>query len=334
MQAFELRNKTGLGAVSLVERKDPQPGPEQVLIQMRAAALNPRDLLVIKGSLYPNLRLPLVPLSDGVGHVIAVGKNVTRVKPGDRVAGIFVQHWLSGEASEKSLSLGGEMDGVLAQQVVLHQDGVVQVPTYLTDEEAATLPCAAVTAWNALMVQGNLKPGATVLIQGTGGVSLFALQFARMAGARVMVISSSDEKLERAHQLGAEETINYKRTPDWELETLKLTDGRGVDYVVEVGGAATLSRSIHAVRAGGQISLIGILSGINTEISLRPILRKQIRIQGIYVGSRSMFEEMNRAIELHKLKPVIDRVFPFEEALDSFGYLEKANHVGKVCIRF
>ncbi|MBI3562073.1 MAG: NAD(P)-dependent alcohol dehydrogenase [Gammaproteobacteria bacterium] len=334
MQAFELRNKTGLGAVSLVERKDPQPGPEQVLIQMRAAALNPRDLLVLNGSLYPTLRLPLVPLSDGVGHVMAVGEKVTRVKPGDRVAGIFVQHWLSGEAPEHALSLGGEMDGVLARQVVLPQDGVVPVPTYLTDEEAATLPCAAVTAWNALMVQGNLKPGATVLIQGTGGVSLFALQFARMAGARVIVISSSDEKLERARQLGAEQTIHYKRTPDWELETLKLTDGRGVDHVVEVGGAGTLSRSINAVRAGGHISLIGILSGINTEISLRPILRKQIRIQGIYVGSRSMFEAMNRAIELHKLKPVIDRVFPFEEALDSFGYLEKANHVGKVCLRF
>lgn len=334
MRAFELRNKTGLDALTLTERKDPHPGPEQVLIEMRAAALNYRDLLVMKGLIYPDMRLPLVPLSDGTGNVIAVGEHVTRVKPGDRVAGIFDQSWLSAEATEKSLTLGGDTDGVLAQQVVLHQEGVVHVPQHLTDEEAATLPCAAVTAWSALMMQGALKPGATVLVQGTGGVSLFALQFAHMAGARVILISSSDEKLERARRLGANEVINYQHTPDWDKEVLKLTDGRGVDYVVEVGGAGTLARSINAVRVGGQISLIGILSGLSTEISIPPILMKQIRVQGIHVGSRSAFEQMNAAITLHKLKPVVDRVFPFEAALDSFRYLEKGDHVGKICIRF
>lgn len=333
MRVFELQNKTGLAALALAERDDPHPGPEQVLIQMRAAALNYRDLLVLKG-LYPDMRLPLVPLSDGVGNVVAVGKDVTRVKPGDRVSGIFDQSWLSNALPEKTLSLGGQMDGVLSQHVVLHQDGVVRVPEHLTDEEAATLPCAAVTAWSALMVRGALKPGETVLVQGTGGVSLFALQFARLAGAQVIVISSSEEKLERARMLGATEGINYKQTPDWDTEVLKLTGGKGVDYVVEVGGAGTLPRSLNAVRAGGQVSLIGILSGINAEISTLPILMKQVRVQGIYVGSRATFEQMNNAIALHKLKPVIDRVFPFEETISAFKYMEKGGHVGKICIRF
>ena len=333
MRAYELRDKTGLDALTLAEREDPVPGREEVLIQMRAAALNYRDKLVLNG-LYPIMPLPLIPLSDGVGTVVAVGEHVTRVKPGDRVAAIFDQNWLSGELPEKSLSLGGQTDGVLAQQVVLPQDGVVRVPEHLTDEEAAALPCAAVTAWNALMVRGTLKPGETVLVQGTGGVSLFALQFAHMAGARVIVTSSSDEKLERARRLGADETINYQRTPDWDQEALRLTGGKGVDHIVEVGGPATLPRSLNAVRINGHISLIGVLSGSSAEISMHPMLFKQIRLQGIYVGSRSMFEQMNDAIALHKLKPVIDRVFPFEHAPEAFRYLEKGGHVGKVCIRF
>ncbi len=333
MRVFELQNKTSLEALTLTERDDPQPGPEHVLIQMRAAALNYRDALVINGLYNPNHPLPMVPLSDGVGSVVAVGQNVTRVKPGDRVAGIFVQNWLSGEMPGGILTLGADMDGVLAQRVVLHQDGVVHVPAHLTDEEAATLPCAAVTAWNALMVQGTLKPGETVLVQGTGGVSLFALQFARLAGAQVIVISSSDAKLEQARLLGATEGINYKKIPDWDKEVLRLTGGRGVDYVVEVGGAGTLSRSLNAVRTGGQVSLIGILSGISAEMSMLPILMKQVRVQGLYVGSRATFEQMNNAIALHKLKPVIDRVFPFEDAIGAFKYMEKGGHVGKIVIR-
>lgn len=334
MRVFELQNKTGLAALTLAERDDPHPGPEQVLVQMRAATLNYRDALVINGLYNPNLPLPFIPLSDGVGSVIAVGQNVTRVKTGDRVAGSFVQNWLSGEIPGKVVTLGADRDGVLSQHVLLHQDGVVRVPEHLTDEEAATLPCAAVTAWSALMAQGALKPGDTVLVQGTGGVSLFALQFARLAGAHVIVISSSEEKLERARMLGASEGINYKRTPDWDTEVLKLTGGKGVDYVVEVGGAGTLPRSLNAVRAGGQVSLIGILSGISAEISTLPILMKQVRVQGVYVGSRATFEQMNKAIALHKLKPVIDRVFPFEEAIGAFRYMEKGGHVGKICIRF
>lgn len=333
MRVYELRDKTGLDALTLAQRENPTPGPEQVLIQMRAASLNYRDLLVLDG-LYPDMQLPIVLLSDGIGNVVAVGANVTRVKPGDRVAAVFDQNWLSGEPPEKTLSLGGQINGVLAQYVVLHQDGVVHVPAHLADEEAATLPCAAVTAWNALMAQSELKPGTTVLVQGTGGVSLFALQFARMAGARVIVISGSDEKLELAHRLGAESVINYKQTPDWDKELLNLTCGKGVDIVIEIGGSSTLSRSISAVRKGGQINLIGVSTGMTAEVFIPSILVKQIRMQGIYVGSRLMFEQMNRAIELHKLKPVIDRVFPFEEAPEAFRYMKKGSHAGKVCIRF
>lgn len=335
MRIYELRDTTGLNALTLAERKDPVPGPEDVLIQMRAAALNYRDLLVMKGLYSTEMRLPLIPVSDGVGNVIAVGEKVTRVKPGDRVAGIFAPNWLSGEPPGAPAGLGGPgMDGVLAQRVVLPQDGVVHVPEHLTDGEAATLPCAAVTAWSALMVRGTLKPGETVLVQGTGGVSLFALQFAHMAGARVIITSSSDEKLERARRLGADEAINYQRTPDWDQEVLRLTGGKGVDHVVEVGGPATLARSLNAVRIGGQISQIGVLSGFSIEIPIYQILRKQIRIQGIAIGSRWAFEQMNDAIALHKIRPVIDRVFPFEEAPEAFRYLEKGGHVGKVCIRF
>lgn len=333
MRVYELRDKTGLEALTLTERKEPVPGPEQTLIEMRAAAINYRDLLVSRG-LYPDMHVPIIPVSDGVGTVIAVGENVTRVKPGDRVAGIFDQNWLSGDIPAKPLTLGEGMDGVLAQYVMLHQDGVVRVPEHLTDEEAATLPCAAVTAWNALMVRGALRPGETVLVQGTGGVSLFALQFAHMTGARVIVTSSNDEKLELAQRLGADETINYKHTPDWDKEVLNFTNGKGADYVVEVGGADTLSRSLNAVRVGGQISLIGILSGISAEIPIIPILTKEIRVQGIYVGNRSTFEQMNNAIALHKLKPVIDRVFPFEEAPEALKYMERGGHVGKICIHF
>ncbi len=333
MRVYELRDKTRLDALTLAERKSPTPGPEQVLIRMRAAALNYRDLLVLNG-LYPYMSLPLVPLSDGVGNVIAVGENVTRVKLGDRVAGIFDQNWLWGEPPEKDLSLGGVTDGVLAEHIVLHQDGVVQVPAHLSDVEGATLPCAAVTAWNALMVHSELKPGMTVLVQGTGGVSLFALQFARMAGVHVIVLSGNDDKLELVRRLGADEAINYKQTPDWDKEVLKLTDGRGVDIVIEIGGSSTLARSINAIRKGGQINLIGVSTGMTTELFIPSILVKQIRMQGIYVGSRLMFEQMNRAIAQHELKPVIDRVFPFEEAPEAFRYLEQRGHAGKICIHF
>ena len=259
-----------------------------------------------------------------------------RVKIGDRVAGAFMQTWIAGEFSDqKSKSaLGGAIDGLLAEYVILHEDGVVHVPEHLSNEEAAALPCAAVTAWHALITEGKLKAGDTILVQGKGGVSVFALQFAQLVGARVIATSSSDEKLERVRQLGAVEGINYKTTPNWDEQVWKLTDGVGVDHVVEVGGAGTLNKSLRAVRVGGRVSLIGILTGVSGEISTASILHKNIRVQGIYVGSREMFEAMNRAIELHKMKPVIAQVFDFESAREALAYMESGAHFGKICIRF
>ena len=341
MKVYEIRDKFGLDSLTLADRPVPKPGPGQVLIQMQAFSLNYRDLLVIKGLYNPKIRFPFVPLSDGAGKVAAVGEGVTRVKAGDRVAGIFMQKWLDGSLTEDKAksSLGGgsrsapeAADGMLAEYTVLHEDGVVHVPEHLTDEEAATLPCAAVTAWHALIGYGGLKAGDTVLTQGTGGVSLFALQFAKMTGARVLLTSSSDAKLQRAAKLGADDGINYKTIPDWDRRVRELTGDRGVDHVVELGGAGTLGRSLKAVRVAGRISLIGVLSG-GGEVNPMPILMKNVRVQGIYVGSRAMFEAMNRAIGQHKLRPVVDRVFPFAEAREALRYMESQAHFGKVCIR-
>jgi NADPH:quinone reductase-like Zn-dependent oxidoreductase len=336
MKAFEIQNTFGLDSLILTERPEPSPGFGQVLIKVRSVSLNYRDLMVVKGLYNPKLPLPRIPFSDGVGEVVAVGEGVTRVKSGDRVAGIFFQKWLCGELTEAKAqsALGGAIDGILAEYAVLDQQGVVHVPEHLTDEEAAALPCAAVTAWNALITSGGVKAGDTVLVQGTGGVSLFALQFAQLLGARVIATSSSDEKLEKVRQLGATETINYKQTPDWSKKVQELTAGIGVDYVVEVGGAGTLTKSLRAVRYGGQISLIGVLSGGSGEVSTASILMKNVRVQGIYVGSREIFEAMNKAIALHKLRPVVDRVFPFHEAQEALKYMESGAHFGKICIRF
>jgi NADPH:quinone reductase-like Zn-dependent oxidoreductase len=335
MRAVELRDSFGIDSLTLVDLPQPRPGPGQVLIQVGACSLNYRDLMMVKGVYNPKLRLPCVPLSDGAGTVAEIGEGVTRVKAGDRVAGIFVQQWLEGKLTEAKArtSLGGGGPGMLAECVVLHQDGVVPVPEHLSDEEAATLPCSAVTAWHALITSGALQPGDSVLVQGTGGVSLFALQFARLAGARIIVTSSSDAKLERATKLGASAGINYKSTPEWDKAARQLTHDVGLDHIVEVGGAGTLPRSFRAVRMDGQISLIGVLSGNTGEVNPLPVLMKNIRLQGIFVGSREMFEAMNRAISLHKLHPVIDRVFPLEQVKEAFHYLESGAHFGKVCIR-
>src|SRR5438132_2308401 len=334
MKAVELRDKFGLDSLTVTERPEPRPGAGQVLIKMRAWSLNYRDLLVAKGLYNPKLRLPFVPLSDGAGQVAGVGEGVTRVKAGDRVAGIFMQKWLCGDVNEAKAktSLGGGGEGMLAEYVLLHEDGVVPVPEHLTDEEAATLPCAAVTSWHALVTEGNLKAGDSVLVQGTGGVSIFALQFARMCGARVIATSSSNAKFERARRLGASEGINYKSTTDWEEKVRELTGG-GVDHVVEVGGAGTLAKSLRAVRMNGRIYLIGILSGGGGQVNPTPMLMKNVRVQGIYVGSRDMFEAMNRAIALHKVRPVVDRVFAFTEIRPALQYMESGAHFGKICIR-
>ncbi len=339
MQAYEIHDGPGLDALALTERPDPTPAPGQVLLKMRAASLNYRDLLVVRGGYGGPHRppSPIVPLSDGAGEVVALGAGVSRAKIGDRVAGAFMPGWAAGDFTrEKAASAlgGGDVDGVLAEYVVLPEEAVVPVPEHLSDEEAATLPCAGVTAWYSLFIGGGLKAGETVLLLGTGGVSLFALQFAKSAGARVVITSSSDEKLARARALGADETVNYKATPDWDDRVLELTGGRGVDYVVEAGGAGTLNRSLRAVRWGGQISLMGVLTGFAAEVNTAAILSKNVRVQGVYVGSREMFEGMNRAIAQNRLRPIVDRVFPFAEAREALEYLESGQHFGKIVIRF
>jgi NADPH:quinone reductase-like Zn-dependent oxidoreductase len=332
MKAYEITETHGIDGLKVADRPTPKPGYGEVLVRVRATSLNYRDLATVKGHVQ-GLKLPRIPLSDGAGDVAEVGSGVTRVKRGDRVAGIFMQAWLAGppiDAYWRS-ALGGAIDGMLAEYVVLNQDGLVHVPGYMTYEEAAALPCAGVTSWNGLVTAGHVKSGDTVLVMGTGGVSIFALQFARMHGARVIATSSSDAKLARLTAMGASDVINYKTTPQWEARVLELTNGRGVDHVVEIGGGGTLAKSLKAVCAGGRISLIGILAG-NTDVNPMPVLFKSVDLKGIAVGSREMFEEMNRAMEVNGVHPVIDRTFAFEQAREAYRYLESGAHFGKVCI--
>jgi len=333
MKAFRLHEFGGPSALKLEEISEPTPGPGEILLRVRAVSLNYRDLMVTKGVYNPKLRLPLIPLSDGAGEVIATGAGATRFKPGERVVASFMPAWIDGPLDETKArsALGAEANGMLAEAVVLPEQGLLKIPAHLSFEEAATLPCAAVTAWNALLETGSIKPGDTVLIQGTGGVSLFALQFARMAGARVIATSGSDQKLGRVRELGASDGINYKTTPDWDKRVRELTAGKGVDQIIEVGGAGTLPKSIRCVRLGGTITLIGVLSG-GGEINPMPILMKGIRLQGIFVGSRNMFEAMNRAIESNQMRPIVDQVFPFEQSPQALTYLESGAHFGKVVI--
>ena len=334
MRAFEIRGAFGLPNLVPAERPDPRPGPGQVLVRVRAASLNFRDLLMVQGLYNPKQPLPLIPCSDGAGEVVATGSGVTRWKAGDRVCGIFAQQWHSGRPTRELLrsTLGGPLDGMLAELAVLDQEGVVRIPDHLGYEEAATLPCAAVTAWNALVTEGGVTAGDTVLVQGTGGVSLFALQFAQLLGARVIATSSSDEKLARAREMGAAEGINYREVPDWGKRAKELTGGLGVDHVVEVGGAGTLAQSLQAVRFGGTVSLIGNLTGITTELALTHVFMQRVRLQGILVGHRESFEAMNRAIALHQLRPVVDRVFAFEEAPATFELMATGGYFGKIVV--
>lgn len=335
MKAFEIQKTFGLDALTLAERPDPVPGPRQVLVRLRAASLNYRDLLMVQGLYYPKQPLPLIPLSDAVGEVVRLGDGVTRVKPGDRVSPIFCQKWIAGPPTKAKLlsALGGPLDGTLVEQIVVDEEGLVPVPEHLSDEEAATLPCTAVTAWSALVEQGGIRAGDTVVTLGTGGVSIFALQIAKMHGARVIITSSSDAKLERAKSLGADDLINYKTTPDWDRKVKDLTGGVGADHVVEVGGGGTFPRSVRATRVGGQISLIGVLAGPTTEVNLAPILMQNIRVQGVIVGGRETFEALNRAVARHRLRPVLDRVFPFTESRAAFEHMAGQGHFGKIVIR-
>jgi NADPH:quinone reductase-like Zn-dependent oxidoreductase len=328
----------GIDSLEFAERETPQPGSGEVLVRVRAISFNYRDLMMVKGLYNPRMRLPRIPCSDGAGEVAAVDKGVTQWQAGDRVAGSFMQNWLDGPLTPAKAkgALGGDIDGMAAEFVVLNETGLVRFPEHLSFEEAATLPCAAVTAWNALAA-GNLKPGATILIQGTGGVSVFALQLAQLMGARVLGISGSEAKLERARSLGLDAGLNYSETPDWDRWVQKETGGEGVDLVVEVGGLGTLARSLRSIRMGGVIAQIGVLSGSSiSSNSLEPlplpvILHKQARIQGIYVGSRKDFQELNKAISLARLRPVAES-FPWTQAREVLARMEAGLHFGKLAL--
>ena len=335
MQVCEIQ-EFGIDNLAFTQRDVVRPTGSQVLMKMAAASLNYRDYMMVGGKYNPRLKRPLVPLSDGSGVVEEVGPEVTRFKTGDRVAGCFFQKWLEGPPTrEKNNSaLGGAIDGVLSEYRTFSEEGLVAVPEHLSLEDAATLPCAAVTAWNALFEQAPMSPGDTVLLQGTGGVSIFALQFAVAAGLRTIITSSSDDKLARAKTLGAHELINYKKTPEWDVEARKLTAGEGVDKVVEVGGSSTLPKSFKAVRTGGAVTVIGVLSGVEPAVTPSALLVGSLHVQGIYVGSRLMFERMNRAIALHKIKPVIDQVFAWTEIKQALRHLEGQSHCGKICLKF
>ena len=336
MRAYQLpKGGAGIDALIQVERPDPKPAYRQVVVKVKACSLNFRDLGIVRGTYRMPVRENLIPLSDGAGEVIEVGPGVTRVKVGDRVAGCFFQRWAGGEAPPDvhASALGGGIDGMLGEYAVLEDDGVVKIPAHLSLEEGATLPCAAVTVWNAMMEHAKLIAGQTVLLQGTGGVSIFGLQFARMMGIQVIITSSSDDKLARAKALGANHGINYKTTPNWEKAALELTRGRGVDHVVEVGGAATLARSFGAIRVGGKISMIGGLSGPATELNPGLIFARRANVQGISVGSMLMFEAMGRAMAASGIKPVIDKVFSFDEAQAAYRHMASGAHFGKIVIR-
>lgn len=333
MKAYRLHAFGGPDSLRCEDLPSPEPAPGQVGLRLRAASLNFRDLMIAKGIYNPKLKLPLIPLSDGAFEVAALGEGATRFRVGDRVVSAFMPGWIEGPPTEAGArsALGAEAGGVLAEEVVLPEAGLLPIPDHLSFEEAATLPCAAVTAWNALVETGGIRPGDSVLVQGTGGVSIFALQFARLAGARVIATSSSDAKLARVREMGASDGINYKATPDWDRRVRELTGRRGVDTIVEVGGAGTLPQSTRAIKIGGYIALIGVLTG-GGEFNPMSLLMKNIRLQGIFVGSVRMFDSMLRAIETNLMHPVVDRVFPFDQAVEALKYLESGSHFGKVVI--
>lgn len=334
MKAYHVTPGKNLDGIVAIERAGAAPGPYEVRVRISTVSLNYRDLMVIRGSYLGSDAKPLVPASDGAGVVLEVGSAVSRFKAGDRVATTFFTHWSEGrQTPDKSkYSFGGTVDGVLAEEIVVSEEALFAVPDHLDDAQAATLTCAGVTAWNSLFVEGRLPPGGSVLLLGTGGVSIWALQLAKAAGLRTIITSGSDAKLERARALGADVTINYRTSPEWHEDVLAATGGEGVDLVVEVGGTGTLRRSVAATRMGGTVAIVGGVSGFGGDIDPMTLIRGAKHVTGIYVGSRAMLDDLARFVAQHRIAPVVDRVFPFAQARDAYAYLDAGSHFGKVVI--
>lgn len=335
MKVWEIQNSYGIDNLHETEKPEPTPDKGQIVVAMKAASLNYRDLMTVVG-FGGAFKLPLIPFSDGAGDVVAVGPGVTRVKTGDKVCPLFFQSWMDGPVTAESRfrPLGGPLPGVLQQRVLVDDYGVSKFPSHLSYEEAATLPCAGLTAWRALTVETKIGPGKTVLVQGTGGVSIFALQFGKALGATVIATSSSDEKLKRVKALGADHLINYKTTPEWGRVAREITGGKGVDVVVEVGGENTLNQSFDATRVGGDIVIIGVLGGFSSPVMIPVVFSKNLHIHGISVGSREQFEDMCAHIEKWKLKPVVDKTFPFDKVPDALRLMQAGGHFGKIAVAF
>ena len=336
MRAWQIISDGGVDALHLADVPSPEPGPGEVKVRVRASSINYRDLATIEDPVTRKLPYPTVPNSDAAGEIVAVGSGVAGVGVGDRVTSCFFADWEAGPCTAAAMAsaLGGARPGVLAEEVILPATGILPMPGHMSFAEAATLPCAALTAWHALTMPVPVVAGETVLLLGTGGVSVFAQQICAMMGVRTIVTSSSDAKLVRMRALGASETVNYRATPDWEQAVLDLTGGAGVDRVVEVGGPGTLQRSIEAVRVGGTIALIGILTGAAGQIVPTGIMRKSLTMRGIYVGPRQMFVGMNRALSAHGVAPVIDKTVAFENAPEAYRAMRAAGHFGKIVITF
>jgi NADPH:quinone reductase-like Zn-dependent oxidoreductase len=339
MKTVEAHNTFGIDSLRVTDRPQPEPGPGEVLVKINSVSLNYRDLMVVKGVFFPDLSFPFIPTSDASGEVIAVGKQVTRFEKGDRVTTHFIQDWEKGPFEQDYLgdkylatSLGVPGAGTLTDYISLPEHSLVRTPAYLTDDEASTLPIAAVTAWQALTLK-PLQKDQTLLVQGTGGVSIFALQFAKLFGARVIVLSASDEKLARAKKLGADATINYRKNPVWWKQVRELCGGRGVDHVVDVGGPDTLDQSIKALKGGGFIAVVGLLGGTETTIDQRSFIVRNARVESLTVGSRESFEKMNEFLVTKELHPIVDAVFPWSAAIDAFRQLEAGKHFGKIVLR-
>jgi NADPH:quinone reductase-like Zn-dependent oxidoreductase len=336
MRALQLTGGVGLDHLKVTDIPAPVPGPHDVLVRMKAVSLNYRDWLMVNGVYGRATPDPMTPFSDGCGIVESVGEKVTRFKAGDRVATMFFQSWISGPPTPQGLgsALGAPIAGAGRELASFHEDGLSKAPDFLTEEQVSTLPCAGLTAWRAMFEDARLKPGDTVLLQGTGGVSIFGLQFAKAAGLKVIITSSQGEKLERAARLGADHGINYKETADWGAAARAFTGGRGVDFVMEVGGAGTLTQSLQAITLSGHIAIIGVLGGAAEPLQIGQMIGTGAKLQGVMVGSRVMFEAMCRAIETHKIAPVVDKVFPFEDAAAAFEAMRTGAQFGKIVLKF